>query len=194
MTHTTARLRIWFAHRLDGVFERRRMTVTNATHSYLAVLLTAFTQTPQLTGGACGRAVHRSLAERYFEAADSPASRLRREALRKRGDLALFVCGVFPGYVASRLVGQDYYEAMGRSAYAELAQQVPAERTIFSALARSFGSFADALGETVWGERAAADPLALYERWLAGGGTYVRERLAALDLTPVPAAPADVLH
>lgn len=192
--HTTACLQTWFERRLGSVFERRRITVAQATHSYLAALLTTFAGTPRLTDGACGRSAHRPLADCYFEAAGAASPCTRREALRRCGDLALFVCGVFPGFVTTRLVGQDYYRAMGRSAYAELAQEMPSGCMVFASLASAFGRFADALSETVWGESAATDPLALYERWLTEGGGYARERLAALGLTPSPAACADVTH
>lgn len=192
--YSVSSLRNWFDHALAAVFERHDLNFAAATRGYLSGLLEAFAGTPRLTERAPGRAAHRSLGEWYLQAALSPAPARRREALRTCGDLALFVCGVFPGYVSARVAGHDYYANMGRSAYAELSRELPTDRSTFDTLACAFGVIADALGETVWGEDRQAGPLAAYERWLASESPLARERLAAYGIAPVPAASPHVRH
>lgn len=191
---TTTSLRHWFERGLAGVFERHSLNVARTTREYLAGLLAAFAAAPRLTRGSAGRAAHRPLTVSHMEALTGTGTEQRRRALRECGETALFMCGVFPGYVAGRLAGHDFYEAMGRGAYARLSGADDDAHATYGALADSFAVIADALGETVWGELGASNPLACYERWLAGGSAISRKRLAALGITPVPAAPGHVAH
>lgn len=191
--HTTSSLSAWFEGGLSGIFNRREMGVASPTRSYLADLLATFAEASHLTRHARGRGVHRALTDWHLDACTARPAK-RREALRARGDLALFVCGVFPGYVATRIAGHEFYSAMGRSAYAELSSAGEAGSLTFAELAEHFASFSEVLGEAVWGRDAPWDPLALYERWLASGSAAARARLTDLGLSPVPAAPADVRH
>lgn len=184
---TIASLAGWFDRSLAGILQQHGVSAARTTRRYLAGLLAGFARSETLVTDAAGRAVHRTLAVQWAEAhaEQTPAARSRR--LRGRGDLALFMCGVFPGYVSTRTSGHDYYLAMGCSAYTELADMTQGEAAdTWSELAAGFADFAEALNVTVWGQGLACDPLSLYERWVAGRGELTRRRLAALNIDPVP--------
>lgn len=187
---TVASLAGWFDRSLAGTLQQYGLGTARATRRYLARLLARFAHNASFVDSAAGRAVHRPLAMHWADANAVDDAVARTGRLRRRGDLALFMCGVFPEYVSSRITGHDYYLAMGRSAYAELADLSGgnAAATWFE-LATGFADFAEALNVTVWGDGGRRDVLALYERWLAGGGTLARERLTALKIDPVPTQP-----
>lgn len=178
----------WFDRSLAGILQQNGVNAARATRSYLAGLLAHFARSESLVASGAGRAVHRPLAEHWGEAraaSGSPPSQPR--ALRERGDLALFMCGVFPGYVSARVTGHDYYLAMGRSAYAELADMTSgAAADTWAELALGFPEFAEALNVTIWGDDRACDILSLYERWLAGRAALAHKRLAELGVDPLP--------
>jgi len=192
---TIASLATWFERSLGRTLQRHGLSAARTTVAYLAGMLERFSRPGPLVEGSAGRALHRPLAEHWVTARLAPGPCERERELRRRGDLALFVCGVFPGYVSGRATGHDYYLAMGRGAYAALAEQRgDVSAHTWRELARGFPDFADVLHAAVWGENAPTEPLAIYDRWLAGGGRLTRARLAAAGLCPVPAPPGNVRH
>ena len=190
---TIASLAAWFERSLSRTLQRHGLSAARTTVTYLAGLLERFGRPEPLVAGSAGRALHRPLAEHWIESRLDAGSPSR--ALRRRGDLALFVCGVFPDYVSRRVTGHDYYLAMGRGAYAELAALAAGgDAVTWRELARGFPDFADALNAAVWGDGAPADPFTLYERWLAGNGRLARARFASLGTCPVSGPAGDVRH
>lgn len=192
---TIVSLTNWFERALSKTVQRHGLNTARTTVTYLAGLLERFARADTLVTGARGRALHRPLAEHWIESRCGGEPSAVRRRLRHRGDLTLFVCGVFPDYVSGRASGHDYYLSMGRSAYAELAA-LPTEHqaSTWLELARSFTDFAEVLNAAVWGDQHPADPLLLYERWLAGGGQLARDRFATLGLVPVGASGCHVRH
>ncbi len=192
---TVASLVNWFERALARTFRHHRLNTTNGTRAYLASLLAGFAQSGPLTDFAPGRAWHRPLTAYWTDAALAVSRAGRQEALRRRGDIALFVCGVFPSYVSRRTTGHDFYLTMGRGAYAELAVASEGQESQrWSELAHGFPDFADALNMTVWGTRQEHSPLVLYERWLAGDGRLARSRLAEADISPLTDLPTSYVQ
>ena len=135
------------------------------------------------------RAAHRTLtlaaATLFAAASEARSPRERHLALRRLGDLALFMAGFFPDALARKPVDVDYYIRMGGSAYGTLANS-PAATTreraftaVFRELAGKFGEFVEAIGEISDSGRryTPRDILRLYERWLATGSARARQRL-----------------
>jgi len=192
---TIASLTTWFERSLSKTVQRHGLNAARTTVTYLAGLLERFARSETLVAGGRGRALHRSLAEHWIEARCGGEPSTVRRRLRRRGDLALFVCGVFPDYVSGRITGHGYYLSMGRSAYAELAALPPGDdAATWLELAHRFTDFAEILNTAVWGDQRPADPFVLYERWLAGSGTLARDRFATLGLVPVGGPAGHVLH
>ncbi|MBX3727361.1 MAG: hypothetical protein KF823_15750 [Xanthomonadales bacterium] len=61
----------------------------------------------------------RTMALELLDGLGQPG-RLRCDRLRDVGDRCLLLAGLFPGQATRRLVGTDYFPALGRSAYGEL--------------------------------------------------------------------------
>ena len=81
---------------------------------------------------------------------------LRSDRLRDVGDRCLLLAGLFPAQAARRLVGADYFAALGRSAYGELGQaRGEPLAALYAGLAATFA----ALVRVLAGIRAEAAPL-----------------------------------
>lgn len=127
----------------------------------------------------------------YYARAVSGATRLERvRALRRLGDVALFVAGVFSGSLNRKLVDVDYYIAMGGGAYAQLSRSYePSEvksPEVFEELSRKFRNFVDVLDEV--SERSPgrrnSDLLRTYEVWVRTGSTRAARRLQRHGILP----------
>ena len=116
-----------------------------------------------------------------------------RRTLRRLGDDALFVAGVFPDSLTRSLVQADYYAAMGRTAYARVSslEDRAALAALFAELAGKFGALCDVLNEVAARGNLGAVPnlLALYERFLRTGSDRARRLLAAEGILPAAVDP-----
>ncbi len=164
---------------------------SEAAASYLVNLLAAFVRTERLFMPGSGSRWHRPLAEIYAEAVADPRPRQRFDTLRRLGDLALFVAGVFLESLNRRVVDVDYYIAMGGNAYASLARSPGSPvagdmAPLFDEMARKFGDFVDVLNEVSEAGVAARAPdlLRLHELWMRTGSRRAARRLRELGLEP----------
>ncbi len=97
-----------------------------ALESYLVMTLMAYTQTP-LSG---------HVAEQFLA---SNQELLIEENLRDVGDRCLLMSGLFPEHAKSRLVSEDYYPSIGRTAYATVAERTNMSQVaLFEDLSASF--------------------------------------------------------
>jgi hypothetical protein len=138
----------------------------------------------------------RPLALLYGEALEAPSHEERNQALKRLGDVALFISGVFADSLNRKLVDVDYYIAMGGKAYSYLSDssrntlrwQVLSE--VFEELASKFAVFVDILGEV--SENAHfnrdVDVMRLYEVWLRTGSKRAGRRLQRLGIQPLHAS------
>jgi hypothetical protein len=132
------------------------------------------------------------------EAVDAENDRDRDRQLQRLGDVALFMAGFFPDFLARKPVDVDYYIRMGGAAYGSLADRAsPSPRqdafgAVFAELADKFAAFVDAIGEIAdLGRRyTSRDIIRLYELWLATGSRRARTRLDALGVQFAAASPA----
>jgi len=124
----------------------------------------------------------------YLQAMQMPPhQRVRR--LRRVADTALFVSGVFSDSLERRLVGAEYYTALGRTAYAHLSSDAGrgALAEPFEELAGRFPQFVRVLAEISDQElfRRQQDTLRLYKRWLHTRGEREAELLMRRGVIPV---------
>ncbi len=158
------------------------------TVAYLINLLATFIRSESLFEHTPEGPRLKPLAYLYLEALQAPTPGIRRELLRKLGDVALFVSGLFAESFNRRIVNIDYYVAMGGNAYGHLSQEpqlaTAGARRVFGELAEKFVAFVDVLNEVA--EQAhpgsGRDVLALYERWLRSGSPRAARRLAHLGI------------
>ena len=179
---------------LDEAANRGDVETSAEARHYLVNLLTHYARAAHLYEcSSDGRMTLKPLAGMYAEAVSSISEERRNQALRRLGDVALFVSGVFPESIPRRYVDLEYYIAMGEAAYASLADIVNdsvrwrALANIFEELAGNFPVFVDLLGEVTDQASLSSDEdlLRAYEQWLTTGSARTHRKLLAAGLVPV---------
>lgn len=168
------------------------VNTTADTQYYVVNLLTrfadssAFFQEKQDGPGAT------PLAKLYARAVEQKSETERRQTMRRLGDVALFVAGLFADSLANRPIDIDYYIGMGGAAYGYVCdsfrgrERGDSDREVFSELAAKFTAFVDILAEV--GEKSAlksnADLLRFYEVWIKTGSQRVEKKLRDFGIYP----------
>jgi len=186
----------YFKDSLNSALSRQKVKAEEDTVHYVVNLLGWFVRAenlfPQSQLGGAGQ----PLALTYAEAVEAKTQDEREAALRRLGDVALVIAGLFAASFSRKLVDIDYYIAMGGSAYGMLSEQSSSSvrartfRAIFGELSAKFQPFVEALAEvgdnTPLGSQA--DLLRLYEIWMRTGSAYAAERLRKHGIEPARAA------
>ena len=180
----------YFQHEVRAAVSATSTEAHTETVRYLANLLARFTRAERLFERTPDGVYLKPLAECYAEAARSESTAERYRALRRLGDVALFVAGVLPDSLQRKPVDVDYYVQMGGGAYAcladahasALAEEVP--RETFQELARKFTAFADVLA-AVSDTGNDRDLLRTYEIWLGTGSQRAARRLRRAGIVPL---------
>jgi hypothetical protein len=191
---TESSLRSFFYDSVNQAIRSQQVDAEDTTVWYLTNLLTEFSRSERLFDATQHRLSLRAVADLYAEAAGASSESERKLVLRRLGDVALFVSGLFSGFFRRRrrLVDVDYYIAMGGRAYGYLcdtAQGSVREQSlagVFRQLSREFTSFVDVLaevGETSFGADDG-DVLRLYEIWSKTGSVRLERKLRRLGITP----------
>ena len=176
----------YFLRHLDQAAQQQRLRLPPDVHQYLAQLLSRHARAGALFDQGPDGPTLPALAQLYGRAVAAENRRERHLFLRRLGDLALFVSGMFGGWIRCRAVDADYFIDMGRSAYGSLAAEGAGNGRVFEGLAYGFSRWAGLLDalclHAPWQERL--DPLRLLERWSPGNNERLRRRLLALGLQP----------
>lgn len=190
---TGVNTRAFFQDALQSAMSNQHITAKDETVVYLVNLLTLFVRSENVfEPGVEGRS-HKPLALIYAEALDASSVGDRDHALKKLGDLALFISGLYANSLARSLVDVDYYIQMGGNAYGFLsesnrvARETLAFKIVYLELAGHFTAFVDILSEV--GEQThlnnSTDIMRLYEIWLATGNQRAADKLQKLGIQPV---------
>ncbi len=181
--------RAFFRETVEQAMAHQRVRADADTVAYVINLLAAFVRAESLFEHTPEGPRLKPLAYLYLEAAQAPNPGIRRELLRKLGDVALFVAGLFAESFNRRAINIDYYVAMGGNAYGRLSREPRladrAARRVYGELAEKFIAFVDVLNEVAEQARPGSgrDVLALYERWLRHGSPRAARQLAELGIT-----------
>ena len=162
-------------------------------------MLTDYSRSEHVFDQTADGMVRPALALLYKSALESQSSRERNLFLRRMGDLALFIAGLFADSLRRGPVDVDYYIAMGGGAYGSLCK-APSESArsralseVFEDLACNFVHFVDLIGEV--GEQARddleRDISRLHELWRRTGSQRLERKLRDLGIAP---GRAFVLH
>lgn len=190
---TVADLSEFFRAALRAALAEQRVTVDEHTEHYLVNLLSSFARSEDLFEHTPEGLQLRPLAQMCADALQATSAAERDRALRRLGDVSLFLAGFFARGFARSLVDVDYHIAMGGQAYGTLAESL--ERGprrslahVFAELAGKFRQMVDALGAMsdaayVYTQR---DILRLYEIWLKTGSERARTLLRRLGIEPAP--------
>ena len=173
----------------------QRLDANAETLHYLVNLLSAFTSSKSLFDHTADGLRLKPLAGLYAEAVAATTDDERNRCLKRLGDLALFIAGVFSDSLRRKPVDVDYYIAMGGNAYSYLsetgarAQRWQALCDIFDELASNFTAFVDLLSEvrdnTHLKSDSDTDILRLYELWLHTGSQRAEQKLRRLGVHPL---------
>jgi hypothetical protein len=199
---TETSLQEYFQSSVSDALDNQNVTAGDDTIHYVVNLLTSFSRAERLFERTPDGMMIRPLALLYAEAAEGKTVDERNRALRRLGDVALFISGVFSQSLNRCVVDVDYYVSMGGSAYSYLSDTMRASNSgramssIFHELASKFVAFVDVLGEVSEGPsgRNDIDVLRQYELWLRTGSTRAADRLRAAGIQPSTGASSRLRH
>lgn len=183
----------YFQKSVSSAIGNQRVSTTDETVHYVVNLLAQFVRADALFECTPDGMFIKPLALVYAEAAEAGSQRARYSALRRLGDVALLISGMFSASLNRKLVDVDYYIAMGGAAYDCLSSGIsstPGGRTlagIFAELGSKFQIFVDVLAEVSDGSslRAPRDVMRLYETWARTGSRRCADQLRRLGIEPL---------
>jgi hypothetical protein len=190
-------LREFFHDSVQTALKQQRVSVDDHTEHYVVNVLTMFARSEELYDHTPEGVRLKPLAHMLAEASEAPTTHQRDEALRRLGDVSLFVAGFFAQSFARKLIDVDYHIAMGGRAYGTLAESMrgtlrgQAFAAIFMELAQKFQRVVDVLNEVaeMAYQHTDKDILRLYEIWLKTGSPRAYSILRRLGVEPIGASP-----
>lgn len=188
-----ADIRTYFQSSVDAAIVAQGVEANVETSFYLVNLLTSFIHTENLYTRTPDGLQFTPLVALYSEALAARSGAERSRTMRRMGDVALFVAGVFSYSLNRKLVDVDYYIAMGGNAYAWLSSRHhegvagSAFGEIFTELATKFRDFVDVLSQVAESQSRESDRdiLRLYELWIRTGSPRAQKKLRELGIDPI---------
>jgi hypothetical protein len=189
-------LREFFHDSVQTALRQQRVAVDDHTEHYVVNVLTMFARSEELYDRTPEGVRLKPLALMLADASEAPTTQGREEALRRLGDVSLFVAGFFAQSFARKLVDVDYHIAMGGRAYGTLAETMRGSlrgqvfAAVFMELAQKFQRLVDVLNEVaeMAYRHTDKDILRLYEIWLKTGSPRAYGILRRLGVEPVTAS------
>jgi hypothetical protein len=186
-------LREFFNDSVQTALRKQQVAVDDHTEHYVVNVLTMFARSDELYEHTPEGARLKPLAHMLADAAEAPTPQLRDQALRRLGDVSLFIAGFFAQSFARKLVDVDYHIAMGGRAYGTLAESMrssirgQAFAAVFLELAQKFQRLVDVLNDVaeMSHEHSDKDILRLYEIWMKTGSPRAFNILRRLGVDPV---------
>jgi hypothetical protein len=187
---TASDVREFFQQSLQSALDHQQTEADESTVVYIVNLLTTFTRSQELYDETPEGRMLRPLVAHYTDAVYAGSREERVHALRRLGDIALFVSGMFPDSLNRSLVDVDYYIAMGGTAYGHLSDTLPSTTRgriysrIFEELSAKFTVFVEALGEIADSApmNNDRDVMRLYEVWMRTGSRRAARRLQRVGI------------
>lgn len=189
---TDLNVRQFFQDTVRTAVVNQQVDVAEDTVVYVVNLLTEFTRAEVLYEDSSGGRTIKPLVGFYNDAVEAQSTEECNRALKRLGDVALFISGLFSHSLQRSLVDVDYYIAMGGSAYYCLADGVRGRfrgdvfSDIYQELGEKFAQFVDVLSEV--GDSCQSgrdqDVLRLYELWLLTGSKQAERKLRQCGIQP----------
>jgi len=185
-----------FQQTLAAALTSQQVTAEEDTVYYLVNLLDYFAKSENLFSTTEDGTHIPPLAVLYAHAMETNDMDTRQQLLRRLGDIALIVGGVFPGSLSRKLVDVDYYIGMGGSAYSYLSdiaysswQHRPLSG-VYAELSAKFKRFVDVLAEVSENSHlnSSQDTLRLYEIWAKTGSPRTAAKLRKMGIEPMASA------
>jgi hypothetical protein len=189
----TQDLRSFFSDSLVDLIDQRNMEVREDTVAYLTNMLTTFVRSDSFYEWTPQGPTLTPLALLYGEVMNTPSALKRQKMLRRLGDVALFVAGMFAESFHGKCYDVDYYIGMGGAAYGTLSETMEIQPSgqkhslMFAELSSSFADFAQVLGEIT--DRSDLkddkDVFELYQQWMRTGSGRAARRLKAAGINVI---------
>lgn len=184
-------LQEFFRDSVDAAMASNKIAVDDHTAHYVVNLLTMFVRSEALFDQMPPGPRLQPLALMLADAAETSGDE-RNTALRRLGDVALFVAGFMAGCLDRSPVGINYYVRMGGGAYHCLSVSLPSSTRgraiapVYAELSARFVDLVDVLTEVrhVAGSCQDRDILRLYELWLTTGSQRAARLLRLLGIEP----------
>jgi hypothetical protein len=190
-------LREFFRDSVQTALHEQHVTIDQHTEHYVVNVLTMFARTEDLYESTADGPRLRPLAQMLADAMAASEPVQRQQALRRLGDVSLFVAGFFAQSFARKLIDIDYHIAMGGRAYSALAGGVtgPLRVKALGAIFK-FHRVVDVLNDVAEMAHTHTDKdiLRLYEVWLKTGSPRARNLLQRLGVAPTPVVIAGFRH
>lgn len=185
-------VREFFQDSVQTAVARQQVNVSEDTLVYLINMLTEFTRSEVLYEDTEDGRMIKPLVKFYSEAVDAQTFQEANAALKRLGDVALFIAGLYANSLQRSLVDVDYYIAMGGTAYDCLSDSMRRSvhrRTfseIFQELSCKFAQLVDVLSEVAdeFQPDRDQDLLRLYEIWLLTGSEHAARKLRQQGIEP----------
>lgn len=190
-----ANLREFFHDAVGTALREQHVAVEDHTEHYVVNVLTVFARSEELYEQTAEGMRLKPLAHMFAQANEAPTPQQRDAALRRLGDVSLFIAGFFAHSFARKLIDIDYHIAMGGRAYGTLADSArstlrgPAFAAVFLELAQKFQKLVDVLNDVAEMSHTHSDKdiLRQYEIWLKTGSPRAYGILRRLGVGPVSA-------
>jgi hypothetical protein len=187
-------LREFFHDSVQTALRQQHVAVDDHTEHYVVNVLTTFARSDQLYEITSEGVRLKPLAHMLAEASEARSQQERDGALRRLGDVSLFIAGFFAQSFARKLIDIDYHVAMGGRAYGTLAENMrntvrgQAFAAVFLELAQKFQRVVDVLNDVAEMSYTHTDKdiLRQYEIWMKTGSPRAYNILRKLGVAPVP--------
>ncbi|HEY5810167.1 MAG TPA: hypothetical protein VIT67_19495 [Povalibacter sp.] len=189
-------LREFFHDSMQAALRQQQVAVDDHTEHYVVNVLTTFARSEELYENTTEGVRLKPLAHMLAEASEARSQQQRDTALRRLGDVSLFIAGFFAQSFARKLIDIDYHIAMGGRAYGTLADNMRntvrghAFAAVFMELAQKFQRMVDVLNDVAEMSHTHTDKdiLRQYEIWMKTGSPRAYGILRRLGVAPVPVA------
>jgi hypothetical protein len=175
----------YFRQRLTALTENHSDSYHEDTLWYMGNMLARFGLRDHLFHYDKGELQIRPLALLYKDALETPEPHQRCLLLRHLGDMALFLCALFPERYQRRGIRKDYFLGMGGGAYSYLSENAQQNRHIFAELANKFAALLNLIAQACAKQMPfdAKDVLRLYRSWMVSGDDSVASQLQGLGIS-----------
>lgn len=195
-------VRHYFQDSVQTAVHNQQLHVGDDTLVYVVNMLTDFTRSDCLYEDTADGRMIKPLVKFYSEAVSAESWQDANVALKRLGDVALFISGLFANSLQRSLVDVDYYIAMGGSAYDSLADSMRRSfhghnfSDIYRELAEKFAGLVDVLAEVADEFHAGGnqDLLRLYEIWMLTGSPQAARKLRQAGIQPVISSDSKARH
>lgn len=181
----------YFETVVDSALKERKVNTFPLARDYLVTILSFYVPAGNLFDevNESGKRSQSMLAEALLSALNSEQNE-RAAKLKRMADRALYIAGFFADSLNRKLVDVDYYQEMGSTAYALLAENTREDLAakVYREYATRFLAFMEVL--SVIADQAKVNDeqniLRLYETYARTGSDLARERLLERGLIAVP--------